>query len=141
MEKTRSNAVTAARIKASELREKECYAKNMEESLDPRDVDAGVVPGVEVREAGTPPVMGRTPVQGGGSSSSGGGGPPPVVPMSLDHDPKRPREVAEHFGDFGEELRKRSRMLREAGVAPVAKAAGPSKRGPEDQGDRGNVTG
>ena len=74
----------------------------MEESLGPRDVDAGVVPGAEVWEAGIPPVVGRTPVQEGGSSSSGGGGPPPVVPMSLDRDSKRPGRVAEHFGDIGE---------------------------------------
>ena len=33
-------------------------------------------------------------------------------------------------------MRKRCKILRNTGVVPTAKAAGPSKRGPEDQGDR-----
>ena len=82
-------------------------------------------------------MVGRTPVQEGGSSSSGGGVSPPVVLMSLGRDSKR--GVADHFGDLGEEMRTRGRKVREAGAVPMAKAAGPSKRGPEDQGDRENV--
>ena len=111
--------MTAARIKASELKEKDWYAKKMEESLGPRDVDAGVgSPGLDSPDGLSPVggerpgVVGRTPVQEGGSSSSGGGGPPPAIPMSLDRDPKRPGEVAEHFGDFGEQMRNRGRMMR-----------------------------
>ena len=96
----KSNPVTAARIKASELREKEWYVKKMEEVLGPRstdvDVGSGVVLEVDVREGGIPPVVGRTPVQEGGSSSSGGTGPPPAVPMQLDRYTKRPG-IADHF--------------------------------------------
>ena len=81
IEKTKSNPVTAARLKASELREKEYYTKKLEETHGPGDVKAEAVP-VEVIP-GTPPVIVRTPVQRGGSSSSGGPGPvadglPPV---------------------------------------------------------------
>ena len=68
--------MTAARIKASELREREYYAKKLEETHGPSDVGVEVVPEVVpevVLEA--PPVVGGTPVQEGGSSSSGGAVP------------------------------------------------------------------
>ena len=37
MEKTKSNLVIAARVKASEQREKEYYSKTLEEAHGPRD--------------------------------------------------------------------------------------------------------
>ena len=67
--------MTAARLKASEQREKEYYSKTLEEAHGPRDAEGEPVPA----EA-TPDVLpeaARTPVQQGGPSGSEG--PPPVA--------------------------------------------------------------
>ena len=55
--------------------------------------------------------------------------------MQIDRDARR-RGIADHFGEVGEEMRKRGRRLREEAMVPTALATGSSKRGPEGQGDR-----
>ena len=70
IEKTKSNPVTAARLKASEQREKEYYSRTLDEAHGPRTMEGEPVPAVIVPSG--PPVIVRTPVQEGGSSSSGG---------------------------------------------------------------------
>ena len=160
IEKTKSNPVTAARLKASELREKEYHAKKLEEAHGPRHVEVEVVseavPEV-VPEA--PRFVGRTPAQEGGSSGSGGALPvagrlsPAGVPgppdMQVDHDSRKrgfAQRTADHrasraalqdgFGDDAEEMRQRGRRLREEATVPMALTAGSSKPGPDGQGDR-----
>ena len=64
IEKTKSNPVTAARVKASEQREREHYSRTLEEAHGSRNESVAVP--VE------PPATVRAPVQEGGSSSSGG---------------------------------------------------------------------
>jgi len=46
------------------------------------------------------------------------------------------RAAIRELGDEAEELRRRGRALREATMVPTTLATRPSKRGPEDQGDR-----
>ena len=62
--------MTAARLKASEQREKEYYSRTLEEAHGPRETGGEPVPAVVAPDG--PPVIVRTPVQEGGSSSSGG---------------------------------------------------------------------
>ena len=46
------------------------------------------------------------------------------------------RAAIRELGSEAEELRRRGRALREGTMVPATLAARPSKRGPEDQGDR-----
>ena len=64
--------MTAARLKASELREKENLTKKLEEDHGHTDVKEEAVPAEAAPS--TPPAVGRTPVQRRGSSGSGGSG-------------------------------------------------------------------
>ena len=72
IDKTKSNPVTAARIKATRLREDEWFSKTLEEERGKRP-NTGIE--VEVGGESVPPVVGRTLAQEGGSYSSGGAAP------------------------------------------------------------------
>ena len=134
IEKTKSNPVIAARIKATRLREDEWFSKTLEEERGERP-NTGTEVGVG--DESVPPVVGRTPAQEGGSSSSGGAAPSApaeanrqsrasrVGPMPLD------RESRKRSPEDRDESSKRK-----GGVVPAPKAAGQTKRRSEDQGVR-----
>ena len=107
-------------------------AQQMKKGKEKDKKARSAAPEADVGGAGVYPVIGRTPAQEGGSSSSGGAAPsapsevvPERMPMPLDSE-SRKRSL-----DDRDESSKRK-----GGVVPAPKAAGQTKRRPEDQGIR-----